>query len=85
MLLCLKVLHILRKSKLCGVVQQTVFPWSPVDPIDIVSASLDLPTLWLEAFCYACILIVLSLGIAYRQRGRAPMQIALLIPSAFAL
>lgn len=48
---------------------QTAFPWSPVDPIDIVSGSVDLPTLWSEAFCYACILIVLSVGIVHRLKG----------------
>lgn len=68
-LLCPRTLHILSMSKRYGVIQQTVFPWSPVDPVDIVSGSVDLPTLWSEAFCYACILIVLSVGIVRRLKG----------------
>lgn len=68
-LLCLEMLHILCISKVYGVIQQTVFPWSPVDPIGIVSCSVDLPTLWSEAFCYVCTLIVLSVGIVHRLKG----------------
>lgn len=50
-------------------IQRAAFPWSPVGPLDIVSGSVDLPTLWSEAFCYACILIVLSVGIVRRLKG----------------
>lgn len=42
-LLCPKVHHILLVRKMCGAIQQTLFPWSPDDPVDVVSGSVDLP------------------------------------------
>lgn len=43
---------------------QRVFPWTLVMP-----QLLDPPALWSEAFCYACILIVLSAGIVRGPEG----------------
>lgn len=50
-------------------IHERVFPRSPDDAIASVSGSAELPALWSEAFCYACILIVLSAGIVRRLEG----------------
>lgn len=67
-LLCPKVPHVLPVRKMCGTIQQTL-SMEPDDPVEIVSGSVDLPTLWSAGFCYARILIFLSVGIVHRLKG----------------